>query len=63
MDKELVQRAIKVAKENKDNFSVGLLQKEFKIGNIACARLIDYLEQLDIVAPYDANCKGRKVLI
>jgi hypothetical protein len=54
IDKELIDKSIQIAKENKENFSTQLLHRKliqsgFKVGNIRCNRLIDELEQMKMI--------------
>jgi DNA segregation ATPase FtsK/SpoIIIE-like protein len=63
MDNCLIQKAIELAKENRDCFSVTLLQRKLKIGQMFCQELMYTLEEMKIVAPVEQDRKGRRVLI
>ena len=63
MDKNLIEKAIKLAKNNRDSFSVSLLQRHLKIGQMRCSMLMYDLEEMKVVAPVEQGIKGRKVLI
>lgn len=63
MDDELIMQAIEIAKDNRDNFSLSLLQKKLKIGCIKCSKLIDILENKRVISSYDFQNNKRKVLI
>lgn len=60
---ELMQKAIQIAKDNKENFGIEILQKKLKVGYCKCARLIDELESSAIIGCYNQETKRREVLI
>lgn len=62
MFSDLKQKAVQIAMENPNDFSLGLLQKRLKIGNIACSKLLDDLEKEGLISEYDPQRKGRRVL-
>ena len=63
MDEKLIIKSIEIAKENRENFCVALLQQKLKIGSIACAKLIEILENKGVISTYNPNEKIRRVLI
>ena len=63
IDDNLIEKAIQIAKENRDSFGVSLLQRNFKIGNVACMKLMFILEEKGIVSPYDDVIMKRIVLV
>lgn|GEM_PF-3529732 len=63
MDNELIIKAIQIAKENPDNFSISLLQRKLKIGHITGAKLLEVLEGRRIIGSYSPKENLRKVLV
>ncbi len=49
MQKELIDQAIQIAKENKETFSLSLLKRKLHIGIVTTNLLIDELKRLDIL--------------
>lgn len=63
MDDELIIKAIEIAKENYDNFSLNLLKRRLKIGCIKCSKLLETLEERGIISSYNSKDNVRKVLL
>lgn len=61
-DDELIQQAIEVVKQAQ-RASASLLQRRLRIGYPRAARLIDQLEEMEIVGPSQGSGKDREVLI
>lgn len=59
-DDELLQEAIKLVRSHNEA-SVSMLQRRFKIGYARAGRLIDAMERMKIVGPYEGS-KARRVL-
>jgi Mn-dependent DtxR family transcriptional regulator len=49
MNNELINKAIKIAQENKENFGVTLLKRRLHIGLVTANELIFKLEELGII--------------
>lgn len=61
IDDELVNKAIEIAKNNKDNFSMSLLQRKLRIGVINANKLLEILENKKVISEYKDG--HRKILI
>ncbi len=59
-DDELLQEAIRLVRSHNEA-SVSMLQRRFKIGYARAGRLIDAMERMNIVGPYEGS-KARRVL-
>jgi S-DNA-T family DNA segregation ATPase FtsK/SpoIIIE len=61
-DDNLLEQAIQLA-EGRDSISTSFIQRQLRIGFPRAARLMDQLEERDIVGPDQGGGRGREVLI
>jgi S-DNA-T family DNA segregation ATPase FtsK/SpoIIIE len=59
---DLLDRAIEVVRKH-NRASISLLQRRLRIGYSRAARLIDIMEEQDIIGPEEGGSRGRQVLI
>ena len=62
-ERKIIEKAIRIAKENPNNFGMGILQKKLKLGVIKCSRLLDILENEGVIGKYNPKSHLREVLI
>jgi S-DNA-T family DNA segregation ATPase FtsK/SpoIIIE len=61
-DDSMLEQAIQLA-EGRDSISTSFIQRQLRIGFPRAARLMDQLEEKDIVGPDQGGGRGREVLI
>ena len=61
-DEDLIQKAISIVRQSQ-RASASLLQRRLRIGYPRAARLLDQLEEMDVVGPSQGGGKERDVLI
>jgi S-DNA-T family DNA segregation ATPase FtsK/SpoIIIE len=59
---ELLEQAIELVREHK-RASISLLQRKLRIGYLRASRLIDTMEDMEIVGPTQGGGRGREVLV
>ncbi|GBG55183.1 DNA translocase FtsK [Sporomusaceae bacterium FL31] len=66
--REMIQKALEYVKRLKEDdpnsrIKIAYLQRKFIIGYTPAAKLMDELECMGVVAPYDGTPHGRTILI
>lgn len=61
-ERKMIEKAIKIARENPENFGMEILQRKLKLGVMKCSELLDILEDEGIIKGYDPESKFREVI-